>query len=61
MMQEAIAEGRVILRKFWHKLQETNEDLCQQYESVFLMAGQNCIATVRIYLSIFRICVELYL
>ena len=50
MMQETIAEGRLILSKFWHKFQKTKENLCEQYEGVFIQAGQNCIATVRIYL-----------
>jgi len=42
MMPETIAEGRVILIKFWHKFQATKDDLCQKDEGVFIKAGENC-------------------
>ena len=57
-MQQTIAEGRVILSKLWHKFKETNEDLSQEYEGVFIKAGQKLYRDCQILL-IFRICVEL--
>ena len=35
MMQETIVEGRLALSKFWHRFQETKDDLRQQEEGVF--------------------------
>ena len=41
MMQDTIVDGKATLSKFWHKFQETNENLCQNGEEVFVKVGQN--------------------
>ena len=39
-MQETIVEGKVIPSNFWHKFHDTNGNVCQKYEGIFIKAGQ---------------------